>query len=372
MFFGSQKSHFLGIDFGTSLIKAVELTVENGTPRLVNYGQVDLTSLEKGKIPAEHTYDGEVSLYLRALLERFHPKSKSAYVAIPSFTGLFSLIELPEMKEEELEQAVRFEAHKYIPSALEDVVLSWEIVGNQPATEEDGAGKLEILLVAALTKEVERYRQYLVDAQLKMEFLELETFSLVRAVVGNEPGIRLVIDMGSRTTNLVLAEDGLVKMSRNIDAGGSDITRTLVDGLNITLARAEILKKSEKDFLSVPESALVFPTLELIASEAERMLTSFKTKYPDKEFSGIILSGGMAQMAGLLVYFSKIFQLPVSIADPWSHITYDVNLKPKIDQLGTSFSVALGLALAGIEGLEPKKESFKKPFSLRELLTKKL
>lgn len=372
MFLGIHKPYFLGIDFGTSLIKAVELTLEEGKPKLLNYGQVDLARLERGIMTGENSHDEEVVLYLRALLEKLQPKSEGAYAAMPAFTGLVSLIELPEMDEDDLKEAIQFEAHKYIPSALEDVALSWEVVGMHPSAE-GGPARMEILLVAALNKEVARYRKYVQDVHLKMNFLELETFSLIRSVIDHEPGVFLVIDIGSRATNLVLVDDGLVKVSRNLDAGGKDVTRTLTDSLSITPERAESLKKSDKDFLNQPASALVFPALETIASEAKRMLAGYAAKYPEKQCQGVILSGGTARLAGLTDYYARAFGLPVRIGNPWEHIAYDPALTTVIEELGTSFSVALGLALVGIDEIRHEKSPMmKKPFSLKAFLTKKI
>lgn len=372
MFLGLRKPYFLGVDFGTASIKVVELTLENGKPKLTNYGQADLMKLDKDRATSVGPGSDDSVVYLRALLERLHPKSQSAYVAMPAFIGLISLIELPEMDEADLGDAIKFEAHKYIPSPLEEVALSFEVVGIRQA--EDGSQKMEVLLVAALNKEVDRYKQCITDAHLKLEFLELETFSLARSLVKKQEGLYLVADIGSRATNLILVDNGLVKVSRNLDAGGRDITRTLHEGLNIAVERAEALKRSDKDFLNIPESAMVFPTLEMIASESQRMLSTYLAKYPDKTCQEMILSGGTAQMTGLIDYYKRVLGLPVRVGDPWQGIEYDADRTEEIKGLGTSFSVALGLALAGIETVTKQEKPLtpKKSFSLKELLNKKL
>ncbi|MEI9966223.1 MAG: pilus assembly protein PilM [Candidatus Moraniibacteriota bacterium] len=128
--------------------------------------------------------------------------------------------------------------------------------------------KLEVLAVAALKKEVLRYQQYIEAVHLKLDFLELETFSMVRSLIGQESGLVLLIDIGSRATNLVLAEEGIVKVSRNVDTGGKDLTRTIMESQSIAQDRAEALKKSTKDFLNSPESATIFPSLNTIFGEA--------------------------------------------------------------------------------------------------------
>lgn len=371
MFFGKKKQYFLGIDFGTSLIKAVELEFEDGKPKLSNFGQVDLARLERGELSEGNSYDDEVVLYLRALLDSFHPKSHSAYVAMPAFIGLISLIELPEMTEDEMKEAVKFEAHKYVPSPLEEVALSWEVAGMHD--DANGQKKMEIILVAALRKEVARYQKYISDAGLQMDFLELETFSLARSIVGREEGVYLLVDIGSRASNLILVDGGIVKMSRNLDVGGKDVTRTLHEGLDVTFERAETMKKSTQNFLTTPESKMMFPALDMISSEVMRMLQSFQDKYPERVCQGVILSGGTAQMTGLAEYYAQIFGLPVSIGDPWKRISYDASVAPEVSKLGTSFSVALGLALSGIDAIdESKRTDSQKPFSLKELLTKDL
>lgn len=375
MAFGFGKPHFLGIDFGTASIKAVELSIKDGHPVLINYGQVSLADLEKGTPPQGRSYDEEITIHLKTLLEQMKPKGHSAYVAMPAFIGLISLIEFPLMEESELQEAIRFEAHKYIPSSLDEVALSWEVVGLQDAPGE--GGKMEILLVAALNKEVARYEQHVASAALKLDFLELETFSIVRSIAGHDPGLTLVIDIGSRATNLVLVENGLVKVSRNLDVGGRDITRVLAESLNITEERAKTLKKSDKDFLTSPESALVFPALQMIASEAERMLLSYHAKHSDVQCKSIVLSGGTARFVGLAQYYSNILKLPVTIGDPWKNVEYDPRLAKKISEFGSSFSVALGLALRGTDtvlrknDMEAQYTKPKKAFSLKELLTKK-
>lgn len=374
MAFGFGKPHFLGIDFGTASIKVVELSVDDGRPVLENYGQISLADLENGTPANGRSYDEEIVVHLQELMKHMKPKSQMAHVAMPAFIGLISLVEFPAMEESELQEAVRFEAHKYIPSSLDDVALSWEVIGRSSVP---GSGeKMEVLLVAALNKEVARYERYIGEVGLKIDFLELETFSLVRSIVGRDQGLVLIIDIGSRATNLVLVENGLVRVSRNLDVGGRDITRILAESLNITQERAKLLKRSGKDFLFNPESALIFPALQMIADEAKRILASYHAKHSDVQCKKVILSGGTAQFAGLVKYFESLLQISVVLGNPWKDLRYDSVLEKKIQELGTSFSVAIGLALKGTEKILKKNEELfpdhKKKFSLKEFLTKDL
>lgn len=352
--FGYSQKTYLGVDFGTSSIKIVELGIENREPVLLNYGEISLSVLESMRTGDQGNYDAQITIFLRALLERIGSKTKEVYVAMPAFIGLIALVEFPQMSEKELKDAIQFEAHKYIPSPLEEVALSWEIVGEyEEASQENQekvVNKLEVLLVAALNKEVDRYESYIRAVEYDMQLLELETFSMVRSTIHDTQDAYLLIDIGSRATNFVLVENRLVKMSRNLDVGGQDITRTLTESLSISYDRAEILKKGDKDFLNDRESRITFLPLEMIASEVRRMLQARLTKNPNATpIRGIILSGGTAGMTGLTKYFTDVLSIPVEVAQPWRGIRYDQSLQSAIDRMNTSYSVALGLALRGVE-----------------------
>ncbi|MBP7811437.1 MAG: type IV pilus assembly protein PilM [Candidatus Moranbacteria bacterium] len=347
-FFGNPR--FLGIDFGTAALKVVEFELVDGKPVLVNYGVADLSHLEEEIKSATYTYDEAVNLYLHALLVKMQPKTNKAYVAMPAYTGLIALVEFPELDNAQMNEAVRFEAHKYVPTpSLDDVALSWEIVGSRKGSEGDVV--MDVLLVAALKKEVERYRSYIQRESLEMSLLEIETFAIVRALLEKNPGsgMKIVIDIGSRATNIILTDDGSVKLSRNIDTGGKDITRTLSDTIEVVRSRAEELKKSGKDFLNQPESAVVFPTLQVIITETKRIIASHEEKHPGSKVTEIILSGGSSRLAGVVEYFSSIFDLPVDIGHPWSKIQSTEKQQAMIHNTDTSFAVAIGLALGGAE-----------------------
>lgn len=363
--FGLSRSSYLGIDFGTASIKAVELQEKGGVIELVNFGQVSLASLQKKDgLSSGQGFDEMVVNYLKALLQKMNPQVNTAYVAMPAFIGLISLVDFPEMEDRELEEAVQYEAKRFIPASLDDIALSWDIIGRH--TLPDNSIRSEILVVAALKNEVERYRSYIESANLKMEFLELETFSLARAAVGEQKELCLLIDIGARATNLLLVENGLVRVSRNLDIGGNDITRTLSETLDITPERSEILKRSNKDFLNEPEAHIEFPSLNMVVDEGNRMIAAHLQKFPERPCREVILSGGTAGLTGIAPYFEKTLGRPVRKANPWGRIHYDPKYKNDIEEIDTSFSVAIGLALMGIDGepepIHSKKKSFKEIF----------
>lgn len=353
--FRFRKNYFVGIDFGTSAIKVTELTLKNQKAQLVNYGwiNIDLSAESDGKKLRLLSFDDKLKVYLQSLVDKMKLKSSSAYLSMPGFTGLITLLEFPEMKREELEKAIQFEARKYIPATLSEVTLGWEIVVKKDDSsilvKKDSDRKIQVLLAAAPKKEVVRYENIVKSTKLEIKAIELETFSLVRSLVGDDLGSFLIIDIGARATNIILVEKGIIKVNRNINVGGIEMTNAIAENMNISTQRAETFKKEEKDLLNSKESSIIIPALEFIVNEALRIIAAYKEKNKDLRMDGIILSGGSAKMKGIEEYFSRMLDIRATVGNPWKKIVVDEKLSPVINKIGTSYSVALGLALRGIE-----------------------
>ncbi|NCQ06505.1 MAG: type IV pilus assembly protein PilM [Candidatus Moranbacteria bacterium] len=371
MAFSFRTPHFLGIDFGAAHIKAVEIALENDQPVLVNYSQIDLTDLERKKVSEpNYSYDDAIVSYLQELIDQMKPKSELVSVAMPAFTGLAFFVDFPVMEDEELSNALHLEAHKYIPSTLEDVTLSWEVVDRHGTPDGEMMG---ILLVAALNKDILRFKKYIERTSLNLGLLELEIFSLTRAIIGDELGLYVIIDIGLQATNILLVENGIIKASRNVGVGGKDITHTIKESFGVADERAEEMKKSGKNFFTSAESTLSFPSLQSVASEVVRILSSYQSENGDTVCKQIFLSGGSAHFTGLAEYYTKILNINVSIADPWKNISHKPELESRIREFGASFSVAIGLALYGIETHLHKKVSLvKEKKTFKDFFIKKI
>lgn len=360
--FSFDKKRFIGIDVGTSAVKIVEIEEINKKPMLSNYAWVKLGQSD-GEIKTA-SFDKVLPEYIKRMIAESGIKSREAYVSIPSFGGLITLIEFPLMSDSDVNQAVKYEAHKYIPTSLDDIVLSWEIVNHygrnamhkkieknsNEAAAENQKEKIQVLLVAAPKERVAKYERLINDSGLKLKSMEIESFSLVRSLVGNDPGNFVIVDIGSRVCNIVLVEKGIIKVNRNIDAGGKDITRTISKSMSIDEVRAEKLKiSSGNNFLS-QGSGVSLPVIDLIALEVKRVLESYYNNKQDSKIDGIILSGGTAKMAGLEQFFKEALQMKVIVGDPFARVDYNSKLEPMISEVKSRLSVCVGLALSGFEG----------------------
>lgn len=365
-FLKNKKNYFLGVDFGTSSVKIVELYYKDNKVYLSNYGVIDFGS-ESGKLNYEEKKD-DIVKYIKSTLHKMDVKTTQINAAIPGQSGLSVVVEFPEMDEEELGKAVKLEAGKHIPSPLDEVFLSWDLV-SRPKVQgallrkdkkkgaENKTGKMEVLLVAALKNEVLKYEDVAKASNLEIKSLELDIFSIARAFVGEERGTFLIVDIGFKSSNLILVDKGTVKISRSLSVGGQEITNLIKTTLNTSWDEAEKIKKSDKEFFDPNGQVSLIPVFNSIVSEAKRIINEFHGKEGmDNRVDNIIVSGGTSKLKGINSYFTKTLGVQAVTGNPWKRVLHkDPRLDSMMDELGASFSVALGLALKGADDYTRKQ-----------------
>lgn len=329
-----RKNLYLGVDIGTSAVKVVELKVDSGVPTLTNYALMNADGFKDGEIAGSF-----LSKCLAMMVKKGEFKSDNVNIAVPSFGGIITLLEFPSSIKNDLAQAIKFEAYKYVPSPMEDVILSWDIISNKQVQD-----KIQVMLVAASKNKVMECESLVKNSGLNLQGIEIESFSMVRSLIGNDQGNFIILDIGSRVCNIILVEKGVIKVNRNIDAGGKDITRTIAQNMGVSEERAEDLKKSNKDFFS-KESGMVFPVMESIAGEVSRAISARYKEEGKSKINAVILSGGTANFKGIDRHLSEKIGIKTIVGNPFSRLNYDKKLESVVKEIGTEFSVAVGLAL---------------------------
>lgn len=359
--FGLGEKKIIGIDIGSSNIKMVEIKIKGKRPILSNYANMFVRDLMGEHDLKASYFETVLPEYLRRMIKAADMSGREAYFSIPSFGGLITLIEFPNMSKNDLDQAIRFEAHKYIPISLDDVVLSWEVMekitanpvavkqdDNKSAATHNANDKVQVLLVAAPKNKVAKYEKLAEEANFRLKSIEIESFSLLRSLVGNDQGNFIIVDIGSRICNIVLIERGMIKANRNIDAGGRDISKSISKSMNIDYDRADKLKISGKNFLT-GEGNVSFPVVDLIIGEILRVMKSYYKTDEKTAINSVILAGGTAGFAGIEEYFSNALGIKTIIGNPLSRVEYDKKLESKAKEINNQFAVAIGLALSGVE-----------------------
>lgn len=361
--FSIKKPSFLGIDLGGSSTKIVELRNEGGRPQLVTYGFIE-KSKDIIKSDALEAQKQIVSI-IKELVKQAKVSTMKAVAALPTFSVFSSIISLPAMSRKDLVSAVRWEAKKFVPMPIEEMILDWEVIKTEDEKqvkkekekqeeekEEKKRGNIKVLLTAAPRNLVSRYVEVFKQANLQLVGLETEAFALERSLIGHDKTATMVVDIGSLATSIMIFSESIPILNRSIDIGGETITKTLENTLSIDPVRAEQFKKDFGLSLAEREGAEQIPKaiefiVNSIVNEIRYVLNIYQNQ-KSKPIEKIILSGGSAFLLNLPDYLEKIFDIRVYIGDPWARVIYPLELKPVITELGPRFGLAIGLAMREI------------------------
>lgn len=339
----------LGIDIGTTAIKAVELAQEGGVIKLDTYGILenyghlerinDAIQTSSLKILDEMTAE-----MLKKLLSEMRLSTRNCAMSVPIFSTFVSLMDLPRLSQKELAQAIPFEARQYIPIPISEVALDWQVLGPTPGQE---AQRVQVLLVAIPQDVIVKYQRIAELAGLNLKIIETETISAARALVGADSSTLLLVDIGSRATVITAVDEGYVRITRSIDIAGGDLTQVIANGLGVSTLKAEMLKKSRGLMSGVQEenlAALMTPLLDVMINEIQKLGALYQER-TKREVKKIVLTGGTANIPGLTDYIGRELKKQVIIGNTFSQLQYPAALSPIIANVGPTFAVAVGLGL---------------------------
>ncbi len=343
---------FLGVDLGTASIKVAEIRKAGDQVRLENYGILESLSylerfnevIQASSLKLSETH---AATYLKILLNRTGVKAKVAVASVPAFSAFSTLIEAPQMSTGETKNFIELQAKQYVPMPLSEVAFDWVKVGDR--MDEGGIPKQQLLLVSIPKENVEKYQKLFKIVGIELKEIEVEGMALARSLTTGSKETSLIVDIGSRSTSLSVAEAGYLKFSGQTDFSGGSLTQSIGSGLGISHRRAEDLKRQRglMGFGGTRElSTLIEPMLDVIINEAKRVIGSYETNYRGK-IQSIILAGGGANLLGIEDYTTKAFGLPVRKGNPFPQVTYPQFIDPIAKDTGPLLAVAIGLGIKG-------------------------
>lgn len=345
-------SSFLGCDIGTTSIKIAQLSRSGQHTELVNYGLLEsFGHFERANnvIQANDLKlsENETAQMLAILVKQAKFTAKHVIASIPSFSSFITTLEIPDMSSEETAKAMSYQIRQHVPLPLSDIAVDWIKVGQRE--DENGFIKQYVLLVAIPTEIIERYKRIFKRANLTLHALESEPLAYTRSVIGSDQTPTLILDIGARSTNITIADQGFVKLNTQIDYAGDTLTAAVSRGLDISMRRAEELKK-QKGLLggggAYELSTLEIPFVDGILREADKARSEFE-RTQHISVQRCLLIGGGANLLGLESYAEKHFGIPTMIGNGLLYTSMPDQLQVVEKELQTRFALAIGLAIKG-------------------------
>ena len=286
--------------------------------------------------------DADVAALLKDLIKEANITTKEAVFSVPATSSFLVTIPFPRITAKEITNAIEFEARKYVPIPLAEVALDWDIL--EPSENRD---IIEVLLVAIPLEIIEKFKRVSQLAGLTTRALEVETFSMVRALIGRAQTPTALINLGHVATTLAIADKGKLVMSHNFNRGAKEFSRALERGLDITQDRAETILKDNglSDKIEDQEiTSILSPIVESVFSEIARTLNMYNRRQ-ERKIQKINLTGGGSNLKGLVELGASRFGLEVTRGNPFARVIAPAFLQMVFREIGPVFTVAMGLAL---------------------------
>ncbi|MDR1228457.1 MAG: pilus assembly protein PilM [Azoarcus sp.] len=347
-FFRVKPRQLVGLDISSSSVKLLELAMgERNSLRAERYV---IETLPRGAV-----MDGNIANFdavagsVRHALRRFGSGVKNVAIALPASAVFTKRIILSAgLREMDMEAQVEAETAQYIPFALDEVNLDFQIVG--PAGT---PGEVEVLVAASRKEKVEDRVGVVEACGLKVGVVDVESLALEAAfdlAMQQLPGagagkLIALVDIGAAVMDFTVFRNGQKVYSREQAFGGNHLTQDIARQYGMSLDEAEAAKRAN----GLPEdyaADLLQPFMDSLALEVSRALQFFFTSTQYNEVDVLMLAGGGAVVPGLTEIVSGRTQVQTLLANPFMGMSPPQKQGArKLMADAPSLMVACGLAL---------------------------
>ncbi|WP_428261914.1 type IV pilus assembly protein PilM [Haliangium sp.] len=320
--------HCIGLDIGSSSIKAVQLKKKRGALEVCAFGLEPLApqTIVDGTIMDQTA----VVEAIRSLWRRLKLRQKDVAIAIAGHSVIIKKINVPRMNGDELAEQIPREAEHHIPFSREDVEIDYEVV-----LEQNAGGQMELILVAAKKEVVADYTQVVRDASLNPVVVDVAAFSTqngfeINYELGAEETV-VLINVGAAISNINIIRGTQSLFTRDVTIGGNLFTEEIQKQLNMSHDEAEAYKTGggadEQGVVPGAVEQVMNSVADSMAGEFQRSLDFFLATSADTNVSRICLSGGTAKSMALHRAIENHSRIPVEVIDAWRQ----VSVSPKLD-----------------------------------------
>ena len=347
--FNPKARPLIGLDICSSAVKMVELSD-------AGKGAICIDRYVIESLPRDAVLDGnitnleQVTETVSRAWKRLGSSTRYVAMALPTAAVITKkIIVAAGLREQELEVQVESEANQYIPFALEEVNLDFQVIGPAPS----GPEEVELLIAASRKEKVEDRVACAEAAGLKPVVMDIEAYAAQAAIEliekqlpdGGRDRILAMVEIGSNVMNVTVLKNDQSIYTREQAFGGSQLTQDIMRTYGMSVEEAETAKRNN----TLPENyeaELLRPFMDNLALEVSRALQFFFTSTQFNKVDNIILAGGCAIIAGIAETVAARTKVDTLLANPFVNMVPSSRIRPKhLLTDAPSLLVACGLAL---------------------------
>ncbi len=344
--FGGSKT-IVGLDIGSSCIKAVELKRTKGEIAVAHLGVEPLASdIVVDSMIVDST---AVSSAITKIFTDSGIKGKAVATSVSGHSVIVKKITMQTMTDQELAAMVQTEAAQHIPFDIQDVNVDFQIL-----SEDLSGPQMDVLLVAVKKDKILNYTNVLSLAAKSPAVVDIDAFALQNCYEYNyepAPGsTAALLNLGASVMNINIVKGSTPLFTRDVSVGGNQYTDALQKELDLSFDDAEALKLGKK-VGTVSEDAkmpILQQVTEIIVLEIQKTFDFFRATASGEHIERLYVAGGSSKVPGLVEALRQEFSLPVEILNPFQRINPGVGGEV-VEQNAGQLAVAVGLALRSFE-----------------------
>lgn len=335
-------SAFFGLDIGTTAVRLVELRGSGPVKSLNRYAYVPVDS--RLVLSDSKTDQQRLSQIIQNLVAQSGVSTKNVAVGIASQRVFTAVVDFDRLPTAELAKAIRYQADSLIPTPLERSKMDWAVLGDSPKDKT----KVEVLVSSVENSFIEQRLDMLESIGLEVIAFEPDNLALTRALVA--PDVmqpQMVLDIGSKNTDIVVITNGAPRLTRSIPTGTEAIVRTAAQNLNIDdkQARQFVFKFGlAHNKLEGRIYDAIIGTVDILTSEIDKSIKFFQSRYVENRLGRIIVTGGASALPEFPLYLANKFAVEVEIGNAWRNVTFASDRQNELLAVSNHFGVAAGLA----------------------------
>jgi type IV pilus assembly protein PilM len=345
------KKSLVGLDIGSSSVKAVELNRKSNALQLVNLGFENLQpdTIVDGQIMELNN----VANVITSIFTEHQIKTSRVAAGVSGHSVIVKNIVLPQMSEDELQESFSWHAEEHIPFDISDVNLDYQVTSS--ATD-----ALNVLMAACKSDKIANVKQAIQLAGKQPVVIDVDAFALQNCYEVNyqpKPGdVVALLNIGSSTMNINILNGARSVFARDASVGGNQYTSLLQKELGLTYEQAEAAKRGHALPDGVedrPIQPIIKTVSDILALEIRKTMDFYRATAEESEeaIQKILIAGGGSKLPGLPDYLARRFEIAVEAFDPFRQIQVDGR---KFDpdymkEIVPDMAIAVGLALRGVE-----------------------
>jgi len=348
MFGKGKQKPVIGLDIGSSSIKAVELKGSKAGFELVSFW---LEPLAQDTVVDGAIMDApQVAATIGGIFDKNQIKMRAVATAVSGHSVIVKRVTLPMMTEEELYDRIQSEASQHIPFDITDVNLDYQLLESMDS-------QMDVLLVAVKKDKILNHTNVLAQAGKTPTIVDIDAFALQNCYEMNydpDPGQTVaLLNIGASVMNINIVRGGVPLFTRDVSVGGNQYTDALQKELDLSYEDAERLKKGEAvaGVADDHRGTILRSVSDILILEIQKTFDFFRATATGENIQRIYVAGGSARVPGLVDLLREEFALPVEELYPFRKIIINPgrHSESQVRELAPRLAIAVGLALRSFD-----------------------